>query len=147
VTIPDENGTYIDVKNLRTVKKGMWMVANGNRGTARWWKIPGVKYAGKTGTSQVMSFSADEIYKRCDQRPIQQRHHGLFIGYAPADNPEIVVAVLTEHSCHGNVGSAPVARDVMRAYFEKYHPEWVTNKHHHEILSSKTLKDAESEED
>ena len=70
-----------------------------------------------------MSFSADQIYSSCTSRPIQQRHHGWFIGYAPADNPEITVAVLAEHSCHGNTGAVRLFRDVVQAYFEKYHPE------------------------
>jgi penicillin-binding protein 2 len=123
VTTPDENGVVLDPKNLASVRDGMWRVANGEKGTARWWKIPGVEFAGKTGTSQVMSFSADEIYDRCENRPLRQRHHGLFIAYAPADNPVVTIAALTEHSCHGNTGSAPIVRDVFRAYFEKYDPE------------------------
>lgn len=124
---PREDGKpYIEKKNFEIVKEGMRRVANGERGTARWWKIPGVEIAGKTGTSQVMSFSADQIYKDCEQRPIHQRHHGWFVGFAPADNPEITVAVLAEHSCHGSTGGAPVVRDVIQAYLEKYHPELLT---------------------
>lgn len=128
ITDQSDGKTYIDLKHIMTVKKGLSRVANGEKGTARWWKIPGVKYAGKTGTSQVMSFSADDIYSKCDQRPIMQRHHGAFVGYAPNDMPEITVAVLTEHSCHGNTGSVPVVRDIMRAYFEKYRPELIKTK-------------------
>ncbi|MBE8163341.1 MAG: hypothetical protein HAW63_05075, partial [Bdellovibrionaceae bacterium] len=55
--------------------------------------------------------------------PLNQRHHGWFIGFAPAENPVITVAVLTEHSCHGSTGSAPLARDVMQAYLDKYPPQ------------------------
>ncbi|MFN9067978.1 MAG: penicillin-binding protein 2, partial [Bdellovibrionales bacterium] len=117
------NGIQISKKNFEIVKEGMSRVANGAAGTARFWKIPGVPFAGKTGTAQVMSFSADQIYSNCNSRPIQQRHHGWFIGYAPAVNPEITVAVLAEHSCHGNTGAVPLFRDVVQAYFEKYDPK------------------------
>ncbi len=117
------NGVQISEKTFKLVKEGMRRVANGTKGTARFWKIPGVEYAGKTGTAQVMSFSADQIYSSCTSRPIQQRHHGWFIGYAPAENPEITVAVLAEHSCHGNTGAVPLFRDVVQAYYKKYHPE------------------------
>lgn len=117
------NGVQISKKTFEVVKEGMRRVANGNAGTARFWKIPGVPFAGKTGTAQVMSFSADQIYSNCTSRPIQQRHHGWFIGYAPADKPEITVAVLAEHSCHGNTGAVPLFRDVVQAYFEKYDPK------------------------
>jgi len=116
-------GVKIDKKTFETVKEGMRRVANGTAGTARWWKVPGVEMAGKTGTSQVRSFSAEEIYDKCELRPMMQRHHGLFVAFAPADKPEITVAVLAEHSCHGNTGGAPVARDVVLAYMQKYHPE------------------------
>lgn len=115
----------ISNRTFKIVKEGMRRVANGDRGTARWWKIPGVEIAGKTGTSQVMSFSADQIYSDCEERPISQRHHGWFIGFAPAKDPVITVAVLAEHACHGSTGGAPVVRDVIKKYIEKYHPEWI----------------------
>lgn len=117
------DGVTIDTKTFRTVKEGMRRVANGNAGTARWWKVPGIEMAGKTGTSQVRSFSADEIYDKCELRPIMQRHHGWFVAFAPADAPEITVAVLAEHACHGSTGGAPIARDIVLAYMQKYHPE------------------------
>lgn len=82
--------------------------------------------AGKTGTVQMRSYSADQIYDKCEERPFNQRHHGWFVGFAPADKPEITVAVLAEHACHGSTGGAPVARDVILAYMEKYHPDWIS---------------------
>ncbi|MGE0762026.1 MAG: penicillin-binding protein 2 [Bdellovibrionales bacterium] len=120
---PDGVKILIDKKTFQTVKEGMRRVANGTAGTARWWKVPGIEMAGKTGTSQVRSFSAEEIYDKCENRPIMQRHHGWFVAFAPADKPEITVAVLAEHACHGNTGGAPIARDVVLAYMQKYHPE------------------------
>ena len=116
---------YIDKRVFRTVKEGLRQVVNGERGTARGSKLPFIEMAGKTGTSQVMSFSADQIYTTCESRPKKQRHHGWFIGYAPAENPEIAFGILAEHSCHGSSGAAPVAREIVRAYVAKYHPEWL----------------------
>jgi penicillin-binding protein 2 len=123
LTETQPNGIKISVQNFKIVKEGMRRVANGDRGTAKFLKIPGVQMAGKTGTSQVMSFSADQIYVNCMSRPLHQRHHGWFIAWAPAEKPEITVAALAEHSCHGNTGAGPVVRDIIRAYYEKYHPE------------------------
>lgn len=119
---------YIKKEIFESVKKGMRMVVEGERGTARRSRLPFVEMAGKTGTSQVMNFSADQIYAKCEDRPKYQRHHGWFIGYAPADNPEIVFGILAEHSCHGSSGAAPVAREMVRAYVAKYHPEWLTRE-------------------
>lgn len=122
----DMNGEYkIKKEVFKAVKEGMRLVVNGDRGTARGSRLPYVEIAGKTGTSQVMNFSADQIYSSCEARPKHQRHHGWFIGYAPADNPEIAVGVLAEHSCHGASGAAPVAKAMIAAYVAKYHPEWL----------------------
>ncbi len=118
-----KNEHHIEKRHFEAVKEGLWHVANGDRGTAKWWKIPGVEFAGKTGTAQVRGFSSDQIYDKCEERPREQRHHGWFIAYAPAENPEIAVAVLAEHACHGSTGGAPIARDAIWAYMEKYKPE------------------------
>ena len=108
----------IEEKHFQTLQKALTKVVEGASGTARWWKIKGLKMAGKTGTAQVMSFAKDSIYKKCLLRPLEQRHHGWFAAFAPAKNPEITVVVLTEHSCSGSGGSAPIARDIIQAYFK-----------------------------
>jgi len=72
------------------------------------------KIAGKTGTAQVYSLKQDERYDR-DKIKAHLRDHSWFIGFAPADDPSIVVAVLIEN----NKGSANVARLVMDTYFGK----------------------------
>ena len=118
----------IQRKSFEMVKKGLMLVNNGDQGTARWWKVPGVEMAGKTGTAQLFNLSADQVFAKCEERPKKLRHHGWYVGYAPVERPKIVVAVLAEHSCHGSTGSAPVARDIIRAYMEKYYPEKVKTK-------------------
>lgn len=127
LTEPQATGVKISPETFKVVKESMRRVANGTAGTARFWKIPGVEMAGKTGTAQVMGFSADQIYFKCENRPILQRHHGWYIAWAPWDKPEITVAMMSEHSCHGNTGAAPIVRDVIQAYFQKYHPEVIAN--------------------
>ena len=124
---PEVEG-HIEKKHFKTVKKGLWAVVNGSKGTARRAKLKGpYKIAGKTGTVQVRSFSADQIYKNCDKRPRKFRHHGWFVAYAPADNPEIALAVFTEHSCRSSA-SVPIAKDVILAYLKKYKNYQVESK-------------------
>ncbi|MBX3022361.1 MAG: penicillin-binding protein 2 [Bdellovibrionales bacterium] len=137
-TQPNEFGVTIDPAFFKVVKEGMRRVVSGERGTAVRSRLTGVEMAGKTGTTQVRSWSADEIYKRCDSRPIFQRHHGWFVAFAPADKPEITVAVLAQHACSGAYGGAPIVKDVMQAYFEKYHPEML--KKAEKEMKSLTLK-------
>ena len=139
--LSDKNSdVYIDKEVFKVVKQGLRGVVNGERGTARGSKLNFVEFAGKTGTSQVMSFSADQIYVKCENQPKNKRHHGWFIGYAPADNPEISFAIFAEHSCHGASGAAPVAREIVRAYVAKYHPEWLSRDLRQRKLEAKPQK-------
>jgi penicillin-binding protein 2 len=124
--LSDPNGEFhINKSTFKSVKEGLRLVVNGERGTARASRLKFIEMAGKTGTSQVMNFSADQIYASCEARPKHQRHHGWFIGYAPADNPEIAFGILAEHACHGSSGAAPVAKAMVSAYVQKYRPEWL----------------------
>lgn len=122
---PNAEGLVIDKETFKIVKEGMRRVVNGSAGTARGSKLPGIEMAGKTGTTQVRSWSAEEVYKNCNSRPMNLRHHGWFVGFAPWDDPKITVAVLAQHSCSGSRGAAPIAKDIMIAYFQKYHPELI----------------------
>jgi penicillin-binding protein 2 len=71
--------------------------------------------AGKTGTSQVFGLKQNERY---DAEKIDEklRDHALFIGFAPAHNPKIAVAVIVENGGSGGKVAAPVARTVMDYY-------------------------------
>ena len=79
--------------SFQIIKRGLERVTHGEQGTARWWPLKKYKMAGKTGTVQLKSFTAAQIYKKCENRPFVQRHHGWFVGYAPIENPKITVAV------------------------------------------------------
>lgn len=118
---------YISEETLKVVRKGLYRVANGERGTARWAKIPNFEIAGKTGTAQVRGFSASEIYQSCPKRPFAQRHHGWYVAFGPYEEPEMTVLVLTEHSCSSSK-SVPIVKDFFQEYVKKYHPQLVTQK-------------------
>jgi penicillin-binding protein 2 len=153
-TQPNEFGVVLSKQYFKPVRHGMRMVVEGEEGTARNVRVPGVEIAGKTGTSQVRSFSADDIYKPCHTRRYQNRHHGWFVAFAPAERPEITIAVMTQHSCSGAWGSGSVAHDVIQAYFEKYHPELMkaalekekTRKGRHQVPSSMPISAQEDPE-
>ncbi|MBX3708023.1 MAG: penicillin-binding protein 2 [Pseudomonadales bacterium] len=73
------------------------------------------RIAGKSGTAQVVQIRQGEEY---DERLLDeyQRKHAWFIGFAPADDPQIVMAVLVENGGGGSSIAAPVVRQVMDAY-------------------------------
>jgi penicillin-binding protein 2 len=82
--------------------------------------------AGKTGTAQVVAVAQDEKYD-AESLDEQYRDNGLFVAYAPFDNPEIAIAVVVENNGGGSRTAAPVARQVLDAYFgnEEYVAELV----------------------
>ena len=94
------------------VSAGMVDTVSSVRGTA-FGMQSGLTYsvAGKTGTAQVVGIAQDATY---DEEALSeyQRNHGWFIAYAPVENPEIVVAVLTENSGGGST-AYPVARAML----------------------------------
>ncbi|MCD4740910.1 MAG: penicillin-binding protein 2 [Desulfobacteraceae bacterium] len=104
-------------ETLKIVKKGLFDVVQGKKGTARIVRIKGVEMAGKTGTAQVFSIKQGEEVDG-DKLPYHLRDHAWFICYAPAVNPVIAVSVLIEHGQHGSSGAGPVAKAVVEKYFE-----------------------------
>lgn len=113
----------ISEKTTNIIKRALYEVVNRPSGTAYWQRGQGIQMAGKTGTSQVMRFSADKIHSRCEDNDYKQRHHALFVGFAPESNPHIAVASIVEHGCHGGSAAGPVVRAIVTKYMEKYHPE------------------------
>ena len=102
--------------NWQQVHKGMLNVVHGLRGTAN--RINrGLTYriAGKTGTAQVYGIAQDEEYDE-DTVSNRLRDHALFVSYAPAEDPQIAVAVIVENGGHGSSVAAPIARALLDAY-------------------------------
>ncbi|AUJ70908.1 penicillin-binding protein 2 [Pseudoalteromonas sp. NC201] len=81
----------------------------------------GVTYdhAGKTGTAQVVSIAQGERY---DAKKLKEKHrdNGIYVGFAPFDDPQIVITVVVENQGGGSAIAAPMARQVMDYYFSAY---------------------------
>jgi penicillin-binding protein 2 len=113
--------------NVPVDGEGMWdsvldsmvEVMHGKKGTARGsGRNAGYVMAGKTGTAQVVGIKQGEEY---DAEALAERHrdHALFVGFAPAEDPQIVVAVIVENGGGGSTSAAPIAR--------KMFDEWLVN--------------------
>ena len=83
-------------------------------GTATRAQLGPIRVAGKTGTAQVFKKS---VGVDADKQPKDERDHAWFIGYAPAENPEIAFAIVIEHGGHGGTTAAPVGRKVLEVFF------------------------------
>lgn len=108
----------IDPNHLALIKEGMDKVVDDKEGTAHASQIeePAWRFGGKTGTAQVRRISAREraLNIRAGDDEWKYRHHALFVGYAPIDNPRYVCSVVVEHGGSGSGVAAPLARDLLR---------------------------------
>jgi penicillin-binding protein 2 len=76
--------------------------------------IPGINVCGKTGTAQLAS---NDVLKGTKLGQTM-KDNAWFVGFAPMEKPEIVVAALFEGGVWGAY-AAPIVRDVLKAYFDK----------------------------
>jgi len=127
--IVDANGvkTHVAPEPLEAVKldrkeyydfvfRALTDVVHGERGTAR---ASGAgasyRFAGKTGTAQVIGISQQGRYN--EKLLAKKFHdHSLFIAFAPVESPRIAVAVIAENGGHGSTTAAPIARKVLDYY-------------------------------
>ncbi len=103
----------INPENAAKIVYGMYGVVN-EGGTGVRARLPGVSVCGKTGSAQLASNQALQGTKLGQVL----KDNAWFVGFAPCESPEIVVAVLYESGEHGYL-AAPVVRDVIKAYFDK----------------------------
>ncbi|MDR2192178.1 MAG: penicillin-binding protein 2 [Endomicrobium sp.] len=92
IDLKDTTWQYLHAALLETVEIG----------TGRRSKLAGIKVAGKTGTAE---------------NP-QGEDHAWFVSYAPADKPEIAIAVIVENGGGGGLNAVPIARKIYEAYFD-----------------------------
>jgi penicillin-binding protein 2 len=108
-------------QNIERVRNAMVDVTRPG-GTAAWAGM-NAKYllAGKTGTAQVFSMKGQSY----DEARVHERlrDHALFIAFAPADDPQIALAVLVENGGHGSSTAAPIARKVIDYYLLGIEPQ------------------------
>jgi penicillin-binding protein 2 len=103
---------------LEIVRDALTAVVEEPGGTGGRSRVPGVRVAGKTGTAQVVHLQHTEDLEE-DEVPMRYRDHAWFAAFAPAEAPEIAVAVLVEHGGHGGSAAAPIAQRILARHFEK----------------------------
>jgi len=106
------NEWKLDPEHVKVVKDGMYGVVN-ESGTGVRAALPHIEVCGKTGSAQLAS---NEFVKGSSSKDLKD--NAWFVGFAPRDNPEIVVVALWEHGEHGQYAAA-IVRDVLKAYFDK----------------------------
>jgi penicillin-binding protein 2 len=103
--------TGLTPETLQVITEGLIAAVNGN-GTGYRARLPQITVAGKTGSAQVVARS-----RRGGDDREEFRAHGWFLSFAPAESPEIALAVIVEHGESGGSSAAPLARQVLARYF------------------------------
>ncbi|MGP4958274.1 penicillin-binding protein 2 [Pseudomonas helleri] len=118
---PMPNIVLHDPKEWEQVNHAMQLVMHDPRGIARA-AAQGVQYriAGKSGTAQVVAIKQGERYDRLKTAE-RNRDNALFVGFAPAEDPQIVISVMIENGEAGGRVAGPVVRKVMDAWLLDNH--------------------------
>ncbi len=126
--VPTPAGTSKPVSpspgNLQAVREGMMGTMRPGGSGAR--AAAGAPYtiAGKTGTAQVISRRGTAAVNP-KSLPMHLRHRSLFVGFAPAENPVIVLAIAVEGGGYGGSAAAPIARKLFDAWLLGKMPEGI----------------------
>ena len=102
---------------IKLIKKSMFKVVNESKGTAFKSRSEQIKFAGKTGTSQVRRITvaereSDDFRKK--EVEWNKRDHALFVGYMPYDKPKYSISVVIEHGGSGASTAAPIAKQIFQ---------------------------------
>jgi penicillin-binding protein 2 len=111
-----ESQTDILQPIFEKVIAGMWKSVN-EGGTGRASQVEGFDVCGKTGSTQVVSTATAE---KLGQDTKIVKTHSWYTGFAPRDNPEIVVTILVEYGGMGGATAAPLAGELFRLYRENH---------------------------
>jgi penicillin-binding protein 2 len=107
----------IDQRFFDLVRKGLMGVVEDDRGTGHLIRDKSVQMAGKTGTAQVVGVAQGANRKLLERlAKARDRDHAWFVGYAPANDPQICVAAIVEHGGHGASVAAPLVQKVILNY-------------------------------
>ncbi len=116
---PGENLGY-SPKHVDIVRNALVAVNKGGTGTRVFAGAP-YSSAGKTGTAQAVSLGQNVKYnaKALEEH---QRDHSLFAAFAPAEEPQIAVALIVENAGFGAAAAAPIARRVFDYWLQGDYP-------------------------
>lgn len=107
----------VNPRNWQVIRDAMEQTVSTQKGTA-FNAFRGASYSsgGKTGTAQLVKIAQDAKYdaNALDER---LRDNAMYVGYAPAVDPTLIIAVTVENIGGGGSTAAPIARQLMDYYF------------------------------
>ena len=114
---------YRNQENIKFILDALYGATNEPMGTSYGSRLtkPEYIYAGKTGTSQIRTITAEERKLKLKNKdlPYEKRDHALFIAFAPYDNPRYSISVLIEHGGAGSTGAAPIGKKMIKKVLDR----------------------------
>ncbi len=115
----------ISTEAWQIITDAMFKVVNKENGTAYWTtRNKRNNISGKTGTVQVYGLSQDTDEREQENIPEHLKDHSLYIGFAPKEDPEIVVATIIENVGSGSKYAAPVSNKIINYYLDYIREEF-----------------------
>jgi len=111
VELKPEQIRRLNIKKFyyKVIRKGLYKVIYGERGTAKLLSFSSVKNAGKTGTAQV--FRHKKRKEKIEKWYLQ--NHAWFVDFVPYKKPEFVISVFVEHGIGGSKTAVPITKSII----------------------------------
>jgi len=123
-TNPGLKKLYRNQENIKFVLDALYGATNEPMGTSYRSRLtkPEYVYAGKTGTSQIRTITAEERKLKLKNKdlPYEKRDHALFTAFAPYKKPRYAISVVIEHGGAGSSGAAPIAKKVIKLVLDRH---------------------------
>ena len=114
---------YRNPENIQFVLDALYGATNEPMGTSYGSRHTKEEYifAGKTGTSQIRTITAEERKLNLKQKdlPYERRDHALFIAFAPYKNPRYAISIVIEHGGTGSSAAAPLAKKLIKKILDR----------------------------
>ena len=115
---------FINQENIKFVLDALYGANNEPMGTSYRSRHnkPEYIYAGKTGTSQIRTITAEERELKLKNKdmPYEKRDHALFIAFAPYKKPRYAISIVIEHGGTGSSVAAPIAKKVIKKVLDRH---------------------------
>ncbi len=112
---------FLSDTTLELVRRGMRLCVEKGppapTGTGHAAYIPGMDILGKTGSAQIMALHHHEQFEKEEDIPYEMRDHAWFVAGVLDREPKIALCVLVEHGHHGSSAAAPLAKEVIEAFY------------------------------
>jgi len=115
---------YRNQENIKFILDALYGATNEPMGTSYRSRLTkkGYIFAGKTGTSQVRTITAEEreLEIKNKDKPYEQRDHALFTAFAPYKYPRYSLSIVIEHGGTGSSVAAPIAKKVIKKVLDRH---------------------------